>query len=79
VVPGCRVDVVHTVNGVSNVLLENVLVLAIDLSTQRPEDQVGASGRDGDPAMDNTEQVLKLSAARDRGTLSLVMRPAGGD
>ena len=29
--------------------------------------------------MDNTEQVLKLSAARDRGTLVAVMRPPNDD
>ena len=47
VVPGSKVDVIHTVNSVhSTVLLENVLVLAIDLSTTRgAEDRVGAPER----------------------------------
>ena len=80
VVPGSKVDVIHTVNGVSNVLLEDVLVLAIDLIARNAEDRVGApAGATATLQLDNTEQVLKLSAARDRGTLSLVMRPAAGD
>jgi Flp pilus assembly protein CpaB len=79
VVPGSKVDVVHTQSGVSKVLLENVLVLAIDLATQRAEDRVGAPGATATLQMDNTEQVLTLTGARDRGTLSLVMRPPNDD
>lgn len=79
VVPGSKVDVIHTVNGIPSVLLENVLVLAIDLNTTRSEERVGQIGATATLQMDNTEQVLKLSAARDKGQLSLVMRPPGDE
>jgi pilus assembly protein CpaB len=79
VVPGSRVDVVHTVGGVSNVLLEDILVLAIDLAINRPEDKAGLQGATATLQLDNTEQVLKLSGARDRGNISLVMRPSNDD
>jgi pilus assembly protein CpaB len=76
VVPGSKVDVVCTRGGSGpEILLQNVLVLAIDLSTLRAEDKVGAPGATATLQMDNDEQVLKLVAARDRGSLSLVMRP----
>jgi pilus assembly protein CpaB len=79
VVPGSKVDVIQTVAGVANVLLENVLVLAIDLSTSRPEDKAGMVGGTATLQLENNEQVLKLAGARDRGTISLVMRPPGDD
>jgi len=79
VVPGSQVDVIHTVGGVSTLLLEDVLVLAIDLSTGRQEDKPGMAGGTATLQLDNGEQVLKLSGARDRGSLSLVMRSSGDD
>jgi len=79
VVPGCRVNIIHTVGGVSTVLLPNALVLAIDLNTNRPEDKVGIIGGTCTLQLDNDDQVLKLSSARDRGNLSLVMRSQGED
>ena len=63
VVPGCKADVIHTVNGNSGILLENLLVLAIDQMPARPEDKVGMVGTTATLQMDNPEQVLKLSAA----------------
>jgi Flp pilus assembly protein CpaB len=80
VVPGSKVDVVCTRGGAPpEILLQNVLVLAIDLSTQRAEDKVGAPGATATLQMDNDEQVLKVAAARDRGSLQLVMRPPNDD
>jgi pilus assembly protein CpaB len=80
IVPGSKVDVIVTRGGQQpEILLQNMLVLAIDLSTQRAEDKVGAPGATATLQMDNDEQVLKLAAARDRGTLSLVMRPPNDD
>ncbi|OAI41723.1 hypothetical protein AYO40_02420 [Planctomycetaceae bacterium SCGC AG-212-D15] len=79
VVPGCRVNVIHTVGGVSTVLLPNALVLAIDLNTNRPEDKVGIIGGTCTLQLDSDDQVLKLSSARDRGNLSLVMKSQGDD
>jgi Flp pilus assembly protein CpaB len=67
IVPGTRVDVVHSVEGKPSVLLENVLVLAIDINPK-------ADPNTATLQIDNTEQVLKLTAARDKGTLSLVLR-----
>jgi Flp pilus assembly protein CpaB len=74
VVPGSKVDVIHTVDGKAKVVLENRLVLAIDLNTQVPEDKVGQPGATATLQLDNTEQVLKLAECREKGTLSLVMR-----
>jgi Flp pilus assembly protein CpaB len=79
VVPGSKVDVVQTVTGVSNILLENVLVLAIDLNTSRPDDRAGMVGGTATLQLENNDQVLKLATARDKGAISLVMRPPGDD
>jgi Flp pilus assembly protein CpaB len=38
VVPGARVDVIHSKDGKSSVLLEDILVLAIDLTNPRAEE-----------------------------------------
>jgi pilus assembly protein CpaB len=78
VVPGSRVDVVHTVDGKSSVLLENVLVLAIDLNTSRPEDGVPRQvGGTATLQLEDNEQVLKLATAKEKGSINLVMRPPG--
>lgn len=78
VVPGSKVDVVHSHQGKTNVLLKNVLVLAVDLRTDaRREDPKGLAT--ATLQMDNEEQVLKLAGAMNKGTLSLVMRPPADD
>ena len=79
VVPGSKVDIIHTNQGVARVVLENVLVLAVDQFTKRPEDQVGAVGLTATLQMDSTEDVLKLAAALDRGTVRLALRPPNDD
>jgi Flp pilus assembly protein CpaB len=71
--------VIHSVNGNASVLFENLLVLAIDTETGRPEDKAGVPGVTATLQLDNTEQVLKLAAAKDRGNLNLVLRPGGDD
>lgn len=77
VVPGSKVDVIQTGKGIpgANVVLENVLVLAVDQMTSRAEDRVGAVGASATLQMDNMECVLKLAAALERGTVRLVLRP----
>jgi Flp pilus assembly protein CpaB len=72
IVPGSKVDVVHSVDGKSQVILENVLVLAIDLGANPPKDK-GSARATATVQLDNNEQALKLAACRDKGTLSLVM------
>jgi ferric-dicitrate binding protein FerR (iron transport regulator)/tetratricopeptide (TPR) repeat protein len=74
IVPGSRVDVVHTRSGQSKVILEDKLVRAIDLYTARPEDRPGMANSTATLELDNTQEVLTLAEARDRGTISLVMR-----
>jgi Flp pilus assembly protein CpaB len=75
VVPGSKVDVIHTVDGTSRVILEDVLVLAIDLATLAPEDKAGLGPATATLQVDS-EQSLKLADARGRGKLSLVIRSA---
>ena len=78
VVPGSKVDVIQTVDGKPKVILEDIVVLAIDLSTARAEDKPPMGGATATLQVNN-EQKRKLTAARDKGTLSLVMRPLGDD
>jgi len=78
VVPGNYVDLVHTVNGRSELLMENILVLAIDLNPNRTPEKPGMIGGTATLQLDPA-QVLKVTGAKDRGTISLVMRSAGDD
>ncbi|OAI42224.1 hypothetical protein AYO40_01830 [Planctomycetaceae bacterium SCGC AG-212-D15] len=73
--PGCRVGVIHTADGVARILVPDALVLAVD----RPGGKLGQI-RDGtaflqvDPA-----EAAKIRAAREKGSLSLVIRSPGGN
>jgi Flp pilus assembly protein CpaB len=78
VVPGSKVDVVQTLDGKSQLILKDVLVLAIDLETSAAEDRPPRGGT-ATLQLDNNEQVLKLATRPDKGTLSLVLRSVEDD
>lgn len=77
--PLSRVDVINTVrrgddrSTYASYLLENVLVLAIDAGSQRTEDGRPMPGQVVLFAL-SPEDVLKLSLAREMGTLTLALR-----
>jgi pilus assembly protein CpaB len=81
VLPGSHVDVIHTLrNGdretASKVLLQNILVRAVDQQDRRPEDRAGVV-----PATVTLEvtpeEALKLAAVKDIGSITLSLRPLG--
>jgi Flp pilus assembly protein CpaB len=72
VVPGCRVDVLHTLNGKSEVIAADVLLMALDLD------------KDGKFATATLavkpEMTAKLAtAAAGKGKFTLTLRPAKDD
>lgn len=74
VIPGSHVNVVHQIRdnrgGEAKMLLENILVKAIDLNPVRPEDRPGMVG--GTATLELTPQeALKLTAAQGSGTIYL--------
>jgi pilus assembly protein CpaB len=81
VLPGSRVDVLHSVRegnrgSDAKVILENILVKAIDLLPVRPEDRPGMVG--GTATLEVTPQeALKLASVQNNGMLMLVLRPYG--
>lgn len=77
VMPGSKVDVIHTYNGISSIVLEDVLVLAVDQVTARPDDKVGVIGATATLYLYEPEQGLKLASALDRGTIRLMLRAPG--
>ena len=80
--PLSRVDIIHNVrrgddaSTYAQVLLENVLVLAIDQATQRDESGKAMPGNVVIFAL-STEELLKLNVAREMGTLTLALRKFG--
>jgi Flp pilus assembly protein CpaB len=72
ILPGSRVDVVHLADREANVIVSDVLVLAIDSPLAEGEDKRGFATLGLDK-----EQVLLLSAAREKGKFSLVFRAGG--
>jgi len=79
VLPGSRVDVIHSTRegqrgSEAKVILENILVKAIDLLPVRPEDRPGMVG--GTATLEVTPQeALKLAGVQGTGTLFLLLRP----
>jgi pilus assembly protein CpaB len=78
--PGSHVDVVHTVRAQgtsdSKMILENVLVRAVDQQPVRPEDK--ASMIPATVTLELTpEQALKLCQYKEGGSLTLLLRPFG--
>lgn len=78
VLPGSRVNVVHQTRergaGEAKILLENVLVKAVDLLPVRPEDRPGMVGATATLEL-TPQDSLKLVAAMGSGTLFLQLRP----
>ena len=78
--PGSHVDVVHTVRAQgtsdSKMILENVLVRAVDQQPVRPEDK--ASMIPATVTLElSPEQALKLCQYKEGGSLTLLLRPFG--
>lgn len=82
--PGSHVDVVHVTRGgnakeaESEYVLKNILVRAVDLLMQRPEDRPGMVPTTVTLEVD-PEQALKLSGVMHTGTIVLLLCPFGGD
>jgi len=80
VLSGSKVDIVHTTRSSAGadtkLILENVLVRAVDQQPVRPEDK--ASMVPTTVTLELTpEQSLKLCSYKDSGTLTLLLRPFG--
>ncbi|MCC1482894.1 Flp pilus assembly protein CpaB [Roseibaca sp. Y0-43] len=79
VVPGDRVDVIHTrmpateEQTISRVIASNVRVIALDQTTERKEEQVVIAERTATLELDR-EQVENVTAAEQTGSLSLALR-----
>ena len=67
--PGKRVNVIHKVDGASNVILTDILVLAVD-SFEKGDDPKSSVLT---LRLEKTDDVLTLAKARDTGTLSVVL------
>jgi pilus assembly protein CpaB len=83
VLPGSRVDVYHTLRrgdreSESRVILQNILVRAVDQQAMKPEDKPGMV-----PATVTLEvtpqQALALARVQDLGSITLALRPYGDD
>jgi pilus assembly protein CpaB len=78
--PGSKVDVMHTIRtgtlADTKLVLENVLVRAVDLQPVRPEDKVGMIPQTVTLQL-TPEQALKLGGFIGNGTLTLLLRPFG--
>jgi pilus assembly protein CpaB len=82
VFPGSHVDVLHTTkrgdSPESRVVLQNILVRAVDQAAMKPEDKPGLV-----PATVTLEvtpqQALVLARVQDYGTITLALRPYGDD
>ena len=77
IVPGSHVDVLHSVMGETEVLVHDVKVLAID--TQENALVPGAAPNADRLSITlevSIDLALKLAGAMDRGTLTVVLRPA---
>jgi pilus assembly protein CpaB len=83
VLPGSRVDVYHTLKrgdreSESRVILQNILVRAVDQQAMKPEDKPGMV-----PATVTLEvtpqQALALARVQDLGSITLALRPYGDD
>lgn len=83
VVAGTNVDVVwvpreQNQQSTPKVVLENVLVRAIDLASNRPEDKPGMIGAVATLEVD-PKQMVELARYRNTGSLYLALRPSGDD
>ena len=71
VVPGSKVDIVHTDKGERRTILENVLVLSLEMPEILPEDRPRIYDAWLTVQLDDPGQVLKLVQARKTGTLGV--------
>jgi pilus assembly protein CpaB len=82
VLPNNRVDIVCVVRRgedvQSKIILQNVLVLAVDQTSQRPEDKL-ATVSSTVTVLVTPAQAEKLSLATETGTLRLILRPFGDE
>jgi pilus assembly protein CpaB len=82
VLPNNRVDIVSVTRRnedvQSRIILQNVLVLAVDQSSQRPEDKQ-ATLSSTVTVLVTPDQAEKLSLATELGTLRLILRPFGDE
>jgi Flp pilus assembly protein CpaB len=78
--PGSKVDIVHAGRGGADakMVLENVLVRAVDQQPVRPEDKAAMIPTTVTLQL-TPEQSLKLSAYTTGGNLTLLLRPIGDD
>jgi Flp pilus assembly protein CpaB len=83
VMPGSRVDVIHSVrhgdkDSDTHVVLQNILVRAVDQTATKPDDKPGLV-----PATVTMEvtpqQALVLARVKDSGTITLALRPMGDE
>src|SRR6266851_634731 len=81
--PGSKVDIVHVTRSSSNadakMVLENVLVRAVDQQPVRPEDAKAAMIPATVTLQLTPEQSLKLCAYTSGGNLTLLLRPIGDE
>jgi pilus assembly protein CpaB len=81
--PNSRVDIVHVMRGgdggtLSKIILQNVLVLAVDTINIRPDDKSAVVASTVTVAV-TPEQAEKLSLATETGTLRFILRPFGDE
>lgn len=83
VLPGSRVDVIHTIRrndreAESHVVLQNILVRAVDQQAMKPDDKPGMV-----PATVTLEvtpqQAITLARVKDSGSITLALRPMGDE
>jgi Flp pilus assembly protein CpaB len=74
--PGSHVDVYHIINGVSTILLENVVVLAVNDTWQRTPNARPVGGKIKTVTLElfGNDQTLKLMCASERGAIRLALR-----
>jgi pilus assembly protein CpaB len=83
VLPNSKVDVVWVsrrgdVDSTSKIILQNVLVLAVDQQQVRPEDKQAMVPATVTLAV-TPDQAERLSLAKEMGTLQLILRPFGDE
>jgi pilus assembly protein CpaB len=78
--PGSKVDIVHSMRSGQDakLVLEDVLVRAVDQQPVRPEDKAAMIPTTVTLQL-TPEQSLKLCGYKDSGTLTLLLRPIGDD
>src|SRR5207302_795802 len=80
VLPGARVDVIHAWKhgdiAEARIILQNILVRAVDLQSVKPEDKQGVVPATVTLEVNPQEAVL-LASVQDQGSLTLSLRSVG--